>query len=190
MALEQSAPGGTRELTQEETDKLVHEAFELEREIKTKVVGGREAWWQLAEVLYRFHEKSDPKYLGYEDVDEFLAQPEIGLSRRSYFRAVQLWSELIVVKQLPAAEVTEIEPSKAREVMPAIMRGDVKVEDALDDARALSKRDVIEKYRPSNQARHGQATNDSKPLNAADEPERVRCDRCGQWTTEDQLRDV
>lgn len=187
MSTVEGANAGTTELTQEERDKLVSAAFALERRIKERLGRGRQAWWDVAEALYDFHEQRAWMLLGYDSLEEFLGQPDIGMSRRSFFRAVQIWRDLNVVKQVPVKELREVEPSKAMEVRPAIMAGDVKPEKALDDAKELSVRDVKEKYRPSAILRHGQAPNGSTQLDASQEPQRVRCPCCRQWTTEDQI---
>lgn len=186
IELNAGANAGT-ELTEEQKEELAHQAFELERKIRARVDAGRQAWWDLAEVLYEFHEVRGWELLGYDTLEEFLGQPEIGMSRRSFFRAVQVWRDLAVVKKLPTSDLKEVEPSKAVEVRPAIMSGSVKPEKALDDAKELSVRDVVEKYRPSAIARHGQQPNGSSKLDASKEPERVRCPTCRQWTTEDQI---
>jgi len=189
MGVDLEALGTARELSPAERDELVKEAFELEREIKARKAAAHEAWWDLAESLYQLHEMRGWELLGYETLAEFLAQPEIGLSERSFHYAVRTWRDLAVVRKLPPSELKEVEPSKAREIVPAIMAGQVKAEDAIADAKQLSYRDVKEKYRPKNIARHGQQPDGSTPLDASREPKRVRCPTCGQWTTEDQLPD-
>lgn len=159
-----------REVTDEEADALVHQAFELEREIKRQCIAAHAAYWDLAASLWRFHEIRGWTKLGYEKLEEFLAQPEIGISRSSFFRAVQAWRDLVVVKEIAAPRLSRIQPSKVQEVLPAIMRGNVKAERALDDAEALGFRDLREKYRT-----------------AGDEPARVKCPTCSTWVPEDRL---
>lgn len=170
-------PGQHRELSSEEAEDLVHEVFETERKIKADLAAIVADTWTLAEHLYDFHELRGWTLLGYETLNEFLAQPDIGLSRSTFFRAVQAWRDLVKVKKVAPARLSGIEPSKAQEVLPAIMRGDVKVDDALDDAVALGKRDLREKYRLS----AGKVA--PARLAAEDEPIRTRCPACGEWTT-------
>ncbi len=176
-----------RELTKREGEALVSSAFKLERKIKEKVAAEHAAWWDLAEALYEFHEMRGWTLLGYETLQEFLAQPEIGMKKSAFHQAVACWRDLHVTRQLPKAELEVIEPSKAREVRPAIMRGDVKPKQALADAAELGVRDLIEKYRPENIAEHGQAPDGSTPLDADAEPERVQCPHCGSWVVKSAL---
>lgn len=179
-----------RELSKGEADALVHAAFECERELKARIAQVHAGTWAVAEALYSFHGLQGWTLVGYETLEEFLAQPEIGMSRRSFFRLVQAWRDLHVVRQVPAPALSEVEPSKVYEVLPAVMRGDVSPQDALDDAKALGLRDLREKYRLANVRRHGQAPDDSTPLDASSEPARARCPTCQQWTTEDRLPKV
>ena len=170
-----------RELTEKEAEAVRASAFQMELQIKKVAVHVHEAWWVMAELLYEFHEKGYWAHLNYDSLDEFLAQPEIGISRSQFFRMNKMWRDLVVVKELPTATLKELEPSKVREVVPAIMRGDVEPEDALDDCAGLSYRDVRKKYRPEEAQKHGQKADDSKPLAAEDEPVAVQCDACGSW---------
>lgn len=185
MAESKSASAGTSMTKQEQA--LVDTAFALERLLKEASAGARRSWWDMAKVAYQVHQQRAWELLGYDTLEEFLGQPEIELSRRGFFRAVQEWRDLVEVKQIPVETLQAIEPSKAHEVRPAIMSGSVKVEQALSDAQELSYRDVVEKYRPSKVAKHEQSPNGSTPLAAEDEPERVRCPCCRQWTTEDEI---
>jgi hypothetical protein len=174
-----------REMTKEEADAFVSAAFQAERKIKQAALRAHESWWELASALYEFHEAGYWRALGYDSLDEFLAQPDMSLSRSTFFQMTKTWRDLVVVKKLPASTLAEIEPSKVQEVTPAIMRGDVSPEDALDDAKGLSYRDVRRKYRPEEAAKHGQKPDDSVPLSAGHEPIPVKCGTCGQWYTPD-----
>jgi hypothetical protein len=169
-----------RQLTKEEADALRHRAFECERRVKAAIAQLHEDKWALAEALYEFHQERYWELLGgYETLNEFLAQPEIGLRRSTYFRLVQVWRDFVEVKRVEPARLRQIEPSKAYVVLPAVMRGNVKVEDALNDAEALGWRDLREEYRRGKSQR--------ETLAAEDEPARRRCPVCGGWTTEDVI---
>ena len=145
-----------KELTRKEAQALVDAAFELERKIKTAARDFHTSWWELAEALYTFHEEGSWKLLDYDSLDAFLAQPDLGISRAHFFRMTKMWRDLVITKGIAPATLHAIEPSKAREVVPAIMRGEVKPSDALADATELSYSDVRFKYRPEERAKHGQ----------------------------------
>ena len=128
-----------------EGEEFAKPAFGLESQIKAAFARAAESWWELARLLYEFQEAKAWKGLGYDTLAEFLAQPELGMSTRQFFQMTKLHRDLVVVRQIEPEVLSEVEPSKAREVAPAIMRGDVAVEDALDDAR-----------RPGPSGHHGQ----------------------------------
>ena len=106
-----------------------------------------------------------------------LAQPEIGLSRSWFFRLIQTWRDLVVVRKVSPARLAAIDTTKVEEIRPAIMSGHVKPDAALADAEALGRRDLREKYR---------SLAADTPLAAEREPVRTRCPHCGGsgWTTE------
>lgn len=176
-----------KQLSPEEVQERIDRAFQLETQIKTAWTSIHGAWWTLAESLYEFHVAGAWSLLGYDKLEEWLAQPELGMSRSQFFGVVRLWRDLVVTRQIPAADLVELEPSKVREVAPAIMRGEVEVDEALSDARERGWRDLKQdaKYNP---AKDGEKKSDSsKPLNAEDEPERVECPGCGSWVKKEQL---
>ena len=176
-------------LSDKDIEQLAKEAFECERKIKIAVQAVHGGWWLLAEQAYAFHEAGYWQILGYDSLDEFLAQPDIGMSRSSFFHMTKTWRDLVVVKQLPPADLKELEPSKVREVVPAIMRGEVEPADALDDAKQLSYRDIKTKYRPEKQQQTGQAADDSTKLDASAEPEYTQCEACGSWVPKEDVID-
>jgi hypothetical protein len=170
--------------------KLIDKAFTLERQLKKAIHMETGAWWAQAKIAYAMHQERGWELLGYERIDDWLAQPDIGMTRTRFFKASQTWRDLVEVKQIEVEKLKEIEPSKAMEIRPAVMKGDVKPEQALADAENLSFRDVVEKYRPSKRAQHGQEPDGSTPLEASSEPQRVRCPCCRQGTTRDEIPEM
>lgn len=161
-------------------------AFESERKIKDAMVKANVAWWDLARMLYEFHEQGYWSLLGYETLDEFLAQPDLGLSRSQFFRMTRLWRTLAVQRKIPVQKLKQLEPSKVREVAPAIERGDVKIDKALSDVATLGHRDVRAKYNAVERAKRGVPESTApgdEPLAAETEPVQVQCEHCGSWYT-------
>jgi hypothetical protein len=176
-----------KELTKKEAEALTNEAFDLERKIKATVGNVNTARWELANHLYEFQELQGWKYLDYESLVEWLAQPDIGLTRSEFDRATRMWRDLVVTKQLPPSKLKDVEPQKLIQTMPQVMSGKVKVEDAIEDAKTLSYSDVIEKYSAAAIASHGQEPDGSTSLDAGSEPEWVSCPTCGTRVREDAL---
>ena len=139
----------SRKLTKEEFDAWREWAHETEDRITTAVGKGKEAYWEMAEALYEFEDDGGWKALGYESLNEWLAQPEVGLTRSTYYRAIQMWKKFAVERRVAPARLRALDPAKVQEVLPALEKGTVLLSDALDDAEALGKLDIREKYRPS-----------------------------------------
>ena len=155
-------------------------AFNLEQRIKQTALVAHASWWALSELLYEFHEGGYWADLGHDSLDAFLAQPDIGISRSQFFKQSKTWRDLVIVKEIAPEKLKDLEPSKVREVVPAIMRGEVEPEKALTDAEELSFRDVVIRYRPEEQGKHGAR---DAPLDASQEPQRIQCKVCGSWYT-------
>lgn len=134
------------ELTEEELEARRETCYQLEVSIKDAIGRGREAMWQLAKSLYEFNEEHGWTALGYESQGEWLAQPEIGMSKRNYHRMVRLWNHTVVLRSIPEEDVIEIEPSKMEIVLPSIESNKKTVVEALEDARSLGVRDLREVY--------------------------------------------
>lgn len=167
----------------------VDAAFQLERRIFSCAERTAETTWELAEALYLFHKSGGWGLLGYDTLNEFLAQPELGMSRRQFFSLTRMWRDLVVVRQVEVSQLKRIEPAKVQEVVPAVLRGDVDLYRALGDAEALGHRDLRARYRgrvqhaalPDSEPTHsdsGQAPSPDAPLEATLEPDLVQCPVC------------
>lgn len=151
--------------------QIVTQAEEA-REVEASIVSGcsaiRTAWILLAERLEHFHAERMWAALGYETFEEWLGSPEISLSQSHSYALMEGYRELVKERGLTTDDLAGIEITKVRTVLPALRRGEVEVEDALADARTLSRSDLTEKY----------ADRHRDKLDAEREPE--RCSECGQ----------
>lgn len=107
---------------------------------------GKEAAWELAEALYEFDECSGWRRLGYETLEEWLAQPEVGMKKSSYYDLVSSWRKFVVHQEIEPARLKALEPSKAAIVASRVAKGQVKVDEAIGDIETLGYRDLREKY--------------------------------------------
>lgn len=174
-------PNEHKQLTKGELEQLREDAFSYELRVKKAAGSIREAWWNFARELYAFHEGGYWQVLGYDSLQEFLAQPDLGLSRSQFFQMTKTWRDLVEVKKIKPELLAKLEPSKVSEVVPAIMRGDVKPAAALADVESLSYSDVKKKYRLEEQQASGQKADGSAPLDASKEPQGVICSACGSY---------
>lgn len=151
-------------------------AFEVEERIRTTIRNIRTAWIRLAEDLHRFNDLELWRDLGHPSFEAWLAGPDIELERRWVYELIAMWRELVVKRGVTPAQLEPVAVSKVREVLPAIRRGQVSIEDALADCEVLGRRDLEAKYR-------GVATSSvapgHAPLDADTEPEYAICHACG-----------
>lgn len=154
----------------------VESAYRLEEQIVVAIRDLRMSWVELARLLYEFHVAEGWQQLGYEQVGQWLASPDIELPRRLFFDLTAMWRELVVERGVSAAALGKADMTKVKDVLPAIRRGISSPEDALADAEALSRTDLRDKYRGSVLASDGSPQD--QPIEA-DTFHYERCQACG-----------
>lgn len=161
----------------EPTEAQATSAFEAQEAIKATIRAMRVTWVRLAEQLYAFSEAKAWRALGYRSFEAWLSDPDIEINRRNAFYLIESWRELVVLRGVDPGRLEDLEVSKVREVMPAVRRGAVEIEDALDDVKALERDDLRQRY--SGVGRPGGDPIGSAPLDADAEPEYTVCGSCG-----------
>lgn len=157
----------------------VDAAHRVEQEIVKGCKLARSALTYLAPRLLRFYEERMWEALGYDSMNQFLASPEIELSP-SYVKAISYtYRDLVVHRGVPAQELEGVDLRKLQYALPAVKSGDVKWQEAVSDARALS--------RPDMQDRYSGRRKPNAPLDADAEPERQTCPTCGSWVETERL---
>lgn len=154
-------------------------AFEVEQRIRGNVRAMRVMWIRLAEDLYKFQELEMWKDLGYTGFEVWLASPDIELERRWVYELIGMWRDLVVRRHVDPAALEPVQVSKVREVLPAIRRGAVGIEDALADCEVLGRDDLRRKYAAVGAGTVGQNGGPNAPLDADAEPTFAICHSCG-----------
>jgi hypothetical protein len=144
--------------------KEAEAAFKIERKIVDGCAAVRQVWVALASFLYEFHEGKMWEQLGHDTFEEWLGAPEIGLSRSHVYALIETYRELIVKRELDEEVMAGLEATKIAQVLPALRRGDVELEEALADCEALSRSALRQKY--------------GRALPAARKP-LIKCEDCG-----------
>ena len=137
-----------REVSEEEYQEWVDQAFLADRMIKTTIVRTREDWWELAARFHDFHELQRWKPLGYEYLADWLGQPEVGYGRSTYDKLRMVWEQLVVLRGVNPDDIKDIDWTKAATVVAALRAGRVTLQQGLSDARQLSRSDLIDEYQP------------------------------------------
>lgn len=161
----------------EPTEAQASAAHTAEQTIRAIVHRMRTEWARLAEQLYQFSECRHWRSLGYRSFEQWLASPEIDLSRREVFYLIEAWRELVVERGVEPGRLERVQVSKVRDVLPAVRRGVVTPDEALSDAESLSREDLREHY--GHVGRPGSTAPGAEPLEATREPEYTVCQACG-----------
>lgn len=136
-----------REVEQSELDEMVSSAFQADHAIKQVLSRARTDMWELAARFHDWEESKRWKWLGgYDTLNDWLAEPEIGVSRSLYFDLRKAWEQIVVLRGADVDELRGVDWSKVRLMLPAISSNTVDIESAIEDARALGWRDIREKY--------------------------------------------
>lgn len=85
--------------------------------------------------------------LGFSSLNEFLAQPELCMSRTEFFNLATIWEQYVLEGGIPRERLSAAGHSKLAIPLPAIGRGDVEIGEAFSDVESLGARDLREKYR-------------------------------------------
>lgn len=83
--------------------------------------------------------------LGYDSMSQYLADPEIGMSRTTFYNLADIWEQYVVRGGQDQRLLCS--PTKLEIPLPALKAGEVTPEEALTDAQTLGQRDLRIKYR-------------------------------------------
>ena len=134
------------ELTPEEAQERAEVMHSLNKRITTGLSAGRAAMWDVAEACFELNEENGWTALGYDTLGEYLADPEVSMTKTVFYRMVSAYRETVIRRAIPKTTMQEIDYSKVEVVMGKVRKGEVDVEEALDDAKALGWRDLREQY--------------------------------------------
>jgi hypothetical protein len=146
MELEPRDPHREASQPKKDLTDLQQHCHELERRVKAGLRAGRAAMWVTAAALYEFDRHSGWSALGYRTRADWLADPEVGMTERSYQRLVRVWREAVIRRQLDPPALARLDLSKVEIVLAAVDEGSAKLPDALADAEALGWRELRRKY--------------------------------------------
>jgi hypothetical protein len=157
---------------EESLEERERRAGELDQDIR-KVIGSiHRSWAVLAGLFFEFHGRRGWEPLGFDTLNGWLAEPDVGVGRNEFFKLVRIYRELVVGRELPIEELARLDRSKVATVLPAIERGEQSLDQALADCEALGFRDL--------QAEYGGRAPEEGPL-------RVSCPTCGSRVDPDRI---
>lgn len=115
------------------------------------IVGGQQmARAGLDAICRGCHEMRDSRgwlALGYETLSEYLAQPDVELSKSEFERAADIWQTYVLDGGAAPELLHGAGPSKLEVPLHALKQGVVTVEQAAADAESMTRKDLREHYR-------------------------------------------
>lgn len=153
---------------------LVTVAHRAQQEVRDTLQRMRRDWVRLAGLLHDFHEREHWRTLGFDSFEQWLAGPDIDLSRSQVFALLQAHRVFVLEHGVHPSDLGSIGQGKMREVLPAVVQGRVPVTTAISDAQALGRDDLRRRYTERSTGPI------DRPLDAEREPERDRCPACGR----------
>lgn len=137
-------PRPARDLTPGEQKARAEAAYDVDQRLKSALAAGREAAWEVAEACADFADSQGYLDLGFDSLNEYLGDPDIGISR-SFFQKLVRIARFARTRQL-VDEFRTLELTKVSVVLPAMQSGQVPAEQAISDVRSLSRSDLVEAY--------------------------------------------
>jgi hypothetical protein len=133
----------------ETVDTLPSEA-ELAHSAHVKLVEGqrgvRLSLALMAEGCHLLHQSEGWKHLGFDTLSEYLAAPEIEISRTDFYRMTEIWSAYVLNGGVEPASLQGAGPSKLEVPLPALAAGVVSPEQAVADASSMTRKDLRTHY--------------------------------------------
>jgi hypothetical protein len=100
----------------------------------------------MAEGCHLLYQQEGWKHLGYETLSEYLAAPEIEISRTDFYRMVEIWSAYVLNGGVEPQTLQGAGPSKLEVPLPALTAGVVSAEQAVADASSMTRKDLRSHY--------------------------------------------
>jgi hypothetical protein len=101
----------------------------------------------MAEALYKFDEGTHWLSLNYDTLSDWLASPDIVMSRRTYNRCVSAWRRYHVMWKLDRPTLAQLDLTKADIMAPVVEKGLVKLKEAIADIREMGADDLRKEKR-------------------------------------------
>lgn len=166
----------------EPTEASAAYAHAVDQRIRVTVRVLKGAWITLAQDLYEFKQAQMWIDLGFSGFEAWMADPGVEVEARWVYDVLAMWQQLVIERGVEPSRLQELQISKVREVLPAIRRGLVTVDEGLGDAETLRRSDLEERYRGKSSDGRTAGPDTSTEVRTAEEPEWVRCPHCGSLT--------
>jgi hypothetical protein len=140
------------------------DAYEMEKRLKAALRLTRRSLLAVGEECHNISRGHAYEALGYETLAEFLAQPEVGMSRSEFFTAAKIHEVFVLEHGIEPDRLAEAGMAKLAVVLPKVTAGEIEAETAVADASTNGLRDLRDEYREPRESTVDQTPN---------------CPRCG-----------
>lgn len=161
------------------TEAAAAAAFEIDQRVRLNLKAMRGMWVQLAQDLHRFNRSELWRDLGHDSFERWLMDPGLELERRWTYNLIATYEQLVVQRGVEPARLAELQVSKVGEVLPAVRRGQVSVDEALEDAAQLRRPDLELKYRGAGADGVSAGPDTGTAVRTEREPVWKTCPHCG-----------
>jgi hypothetical protein len=145
------------------------DAFSCHVEVKRIVKAEQSLWPFLAEAFHHIEKEKLYKALGYESLNEYLADPEVAVGQTKARRLAKLWGTFSAHLGDESYEaLARVKWSKLFVTERAVKLKQITCAEALADVEVLTKTDLEVKY-----------SGESSKLDADAEPAKCKCMACG-----------
>jgi hypothetical protein len=146
MADNYPTPAPARTPTQEEVLDERELAVHINQQLTAAISHAREDLWHVARWAYEADLEAIWLKLGCETKGEWLAWPEVHMTRATFDRMARVFRETVVRRHVDASSLKHLDVSKVDIAMRAVNHHQVTLQEALSDAESLGANDMREKY--------------------------------------------
>jgi hypothetical protein len=151
-------------------DQLVQRAHEVEHELRRAAAVIRLGGIYFARWVCEYIDQRLWEVLEHDSLGEGLRQPGIEVSESHAKNLALVYRFFVVERDVAVEELYGIDLRTLQIAMPAIRAGDASIEQAIADARELTRKDMELAYKRGR----------NKELDAGEGPELVECPCCGR----------
>lgn len=136
-----------KDLSTDDLEEAISTASQAHQGIVQTLTRARTDMWELSARFHDFHENSRWRLLGgYDTLNDWLADSDIGFARSTFFGLVRMWEQLVVLRGADVEELKGVDWTKLQWLLPYITSNKVDIATAVADAKTLGHRDIREKY--------------------------------------------
>jgi hypothetical protein len=134
------------EITGTALEAATEAAYKAHEKVLQGLAAARLGLAAAAEGCYELHNTEGWRALGFETLVEYLASPEVTISRTDFYRLVEIWSAYVLNGGVEPMQLQGAGPTKLEVPLPALAQGVVSADQAVADATTMTRKDLRAHY--------------------------------------------